>query len=152
VFQKGRVRQWNFTNLVFSVPFWCAMGLVVDLLYRWQALMFGSEATPRVVVTKVIVDQFLFSPVVSAPLTAWLYDWKNSRYSLNNLKRFFTRDYFFEVIVPLQFAGWGVWIPLVTIIYTLPSLLQIPMFALALSLWVTLYTWMSEQRATSGSK
>ena len=38
------------------------------------------------------------------------------------------------------------WIPVVAILYSLPSLLQIPLFGLALSLWVILYTWMSEQR------
>ncbi len=149
VFQQGRVTHWNFTNLVFSIPFWGTMGMIVDALYRGQALMFGSEASLNVVVAKVLFDQLIYSPVVSAPLTAWLYDWKNSNYSLNNLNRFFTRDYILDVIVPLQFAGWGVWIPLVTIIYSLPSLLQIPMFALALSLWVTLFTWMSEQRVAA---
>ena len=44
------------------------------------------------------------------------------------------------------FATWGVWIPVVTILYSLPALLQIPLFGLALSMWVMLYTWMSEQR------
>ncbi len=127
------------------------MGMIVDALYRGQALIFGNEATVSVVAAKVMFDQFIFSPFVSAPLTAWLYDWKNSRYSFANLERFFTRDYLLDVIVPLQFAGWGVWIPLVTIIYSLPSLLQIPMFALALSLWVMLFTWMSEQRAKESS-
>jgi len=31
------------------------------------------------------------------------------------------------------------------ILYSLPSMVQIPLFGLALSLWVMLYTWMSEQ-------
>jgi hypothetical protein len=48
--------------------------------------------------------------------------------------------------VPTLFATWGVWIPVVTILYSLPSLLQIPLFGLALSMWVILYTWMSEQQ------
>jgi hypothetical protein len=34
----------------------------------------------------------------------------------------------------------------VAALYSLPSLLQIPLFSLALSLWVMLFTWMSEQR------
>jgi hypothetical protein len=51
------------------------------------------------------------------------------------------------VVVPTLFATWGLWIPIVTILYSLPSLLQIPLFGLALSMWVLLYTWMSERRA-----
>jgi len=40
-----------------------------------------------------------------------------------------------------------VWIPIVVILYSLPPLLQIPLFALALAMWVILYTWISEARA-----
>ena len=53
------------------------------------------------------------------------------------------------MIIPILFATWGVWIPLVTIIYSLPSVLQIPLFALALAMWVMLYIWISEQRPDS---
>lgn len=59
---------------------------------------------------------------------------------------YFTMRYYLNVVVPTLFATWGVWIPVVTILYSLPSLLQIPLFGLALSLWVMLYTWMSERR------
>jgi len=31
-------------------------------------------------------------------------------------------------------------------IYSLPSLLQIPIFTLALTFWVILFTWISRQR------
>jgi hypothetical protein len=49
-------------------------------------------------------------------------------------------------VVPTLFANWGVWIPVVSILYSLPLPLQIPLFGLALSLWVMIYTWMSERR------
>jgi uncharacterized membrane protein YccC len=41
-----------------------------------------------------------------------------------------------------------VWLPIVTILYCLPQALQIPLFALALTLWVMLCTWMSEERTS----
>ena len=147
VIQKGAVRRANFANLLFSVPFWCAMGVVVDFFYRCQAGWFGAEATFAVVVKKVLVDQFAYNPLFAAPVTAWLYDWKNRGYKLHGVGRFFTTGYYRDVVMPTLFATWGVWIPVVAILYSLPSLLQIPLFGLALSLWVMLYTWMSEQRA-----
>jgi hypothetical protein len=149
VFQQRKVRQKNFTNLVFTVPFWCGMGLVVDLFYRQQALWFGAEATFSVVWKKVLVDQFIYNPVFAAPVTAWLYDWKNSGYRIAQTPQFFTVPYYRETVVATLIATWGVWIPIVSILYSLPSLLQIPLFALALSLWVMLYTWMSEARVES---
>lgn len=146
VFQKGMIRRTNLNNLLFTAPFWCMMGLIVDTFYRGQALMFGSEPTFRVVAAKVVVDQFFYSPLIASPLTCWLYDWKNSGYQMIGIRKYVTRAYLRDVIVPVIFANWGVWIPVVCILYSLPSLLQIPLFALALSLWVLLYTWMSEQR------
>ena len=145
-FQRGRVMKSNGVNLLFTIPFWSLTGMTVDWFYRMQAEWFGTEVTFQVVVTKVIVDQFIFNPLVAGPSGAWFYDWKLSGCSVRNISRFFTLKYYREVIVPILFATWGVWIPLVAILYALPSLLQIPLFGLALAMWVMLYTWMSEQR------
>ncbi len=150
LFQKGKILPANFSNLAFSIPFWCAMGVAVDLFYRYQAQWFGAEANVAVVLKKVVVDQFLYNPLFAVPVTAWLYDWKSRGYRSEGTRVFFTAGYYRDVIVPGLFATWGVWIPVMLILYSLPSLLQIPLFGLALSLWVMLYTWMSEQRATAG--
>jgi hypothetical protein len=144
--QKGRLRRENFSNLAFTVPFWCFMGIVVDFFYRTQAVWFGEAATAAVVVKKVLVDQFLYNPLFAAPVTTWLYDLKSRDYRLDGTKVFFTVGYYRDFIVPTLFATWGVWIPVVAILYSLPSLLQIPLFGLALSMWVILYTWINEQR------
>ena len=150
VFQRGKILHRNVDNLCFSVPFWCFMGVVVDGFYRAQAVWFGAEAVFPVVLTKVIIDQFVYNPLFAAPLTAALYDWKNRGYGLHEFGGFFKVRYYRDVVVPTLFATWGVWIPVVSILYSLPSLLQIPLFALALSMWVTLYTWMSERRIDEG--
>jgi hypothetical protein len=148
VFQRCRLARVNFSNLLFTIPFWCFMGVVVDGFYRMQADWFGVEASFSVVVRKVLVDQFLYNPFFAAPFTTILYDWKNQGYRLHASSRFLTVSYYREAVVPTLFATWGVWIPVVSILYSLPSLLQVPLFGLALSLWVMLYTWMSERRAT----
>lgn len=148
VFQRGRPRTSNLRNFAFTIPFWAFMGIVVDAFYRLQTFIFGAEAGVSVVLQKVVVDQFVYNPLFAAPFTAMMYDWKNHGFQ-RGFGRFFTADYYRRVVVPTLFATWGVWIPLVSIIYSLPPLLQIPLFGLALSLWVMLYTWMSESRARS---
>lgn len=146
VFQRGKPRRSNLANFLFAAPFWCFMGVTVDYFYRCQAVWFGAEAATAVVVKKVLVDQFLYNPLFAAPVTTWLYDWKNRGYKTAGIREFFTAAYYRDAILPALFATWGVWIPVVSILYSLPSLLQIPLFGLALALWVMLYTWMSEQR------
>jgi hypothetical protein len=146
VFQRRKVLHHNFSNLVFTVPFYCFMGLAVDLFYRSQAIWFGEAVTVPVVTKKVLVDQFLYNPFFACPVMNWLYDWKARGYRFQGTSVFFTAGYYREFVVPTLFATWGVWIPVMIMLYSLPTLLQIPLFGLALSLWVMLYTWMTEQR------
>ncbi|NJM38903.1 MAG: hypothetical protein HC845_14130 [Akkermansiaceae bacterium] len=145
VFQRGKIVRSNFSNLLFTVPLYAVLGTLVDFFFRCQASWFGDEATFSVVTKKVLVDQFIYNPFYAAPVQAWLYDWKNRGFPTAGISSFFTIRYYREKIVPLLFATWGVWIPITAILYSLPSNLQIPLFGLALSMWVMVLTWMSEQ-------
>lgn len=147
-FQKFRPERRNFANLLFTIPFWGVMGMTVDAFYRFQAFLFGSSNAFHVVATKVAFDQCVYTAFFATPLTCWLYDWKHARYRLAQPRQLFTLSYYRETCLPVLIANWAVWIPIVSVIYSLPDLLQIPLFALALSLWVTLYTWISENKNT----
>ncbi len=149
VFQRGRPCRRNLGNFLFAACYWGLSGMQVDLFYRLQGVWFGGEPDFPVVLKKVLVDQFLYCPLIAAPQAAFLYDWKQRGFARRYLRGFFTVDFYRSSVVPTLFATWGVWIPIVAALYSLPSLLQIPLFSLALSLWVILFTWMSEQRAES---
>jgi len=146
-FQKGRVTRRNFGNLVFAACFWGYGGMQVDLLYRLQGEWFGNDPDLAVVLKKILVDQFLYCPLIACPQSVILYDWRRSGFAREKMSGFFTVSFYRNAIIPALFATWGVWIPIVAAIYSLPGPLQIPLFSLALSLWVILFTWMSEQRS-----
>ena len=67
-FQSGKATRRNLWLLVTAAPFWGALGMVIDLLYRLQAAWFGTGHDWFTLLCKVLVDQFLFSPLLSAPL------------------------------------------------------------------------------------
>lgn len=146
VFQKGRATRKNLGHFLFAACYWGYGGMQVDLFYRMQAVWFGSDPAFTVVLKKVLVDQFLYCPLLAAPQAVILYDWKRLGFAGRHLPGFFRANYYRRAVVPTLFATWGVWIPIVAALYSLPSLLQIPLFSLALSLWVMIFTWMSEQR------
>lgn len=152
VFQKGKPTRRNLGNLGFATAFWGYSGMQVDWFYRMQAAWFGHEADVATVVKKVLVDQFVYCPLLAAPQSTTLYDWRVRGFRWRNLPRFWTSDYYLRAILPTLFANWGVWIPIVAALYSLPSPLQIPLFSLALTLWVLLFTWMIEQRAQTGGR
>jgi hypothetical protein len=147
LFQRGRWTVANGRELLFAAPFWCAMGVAVDFFYRAQARWFGDEASLAVVVPQVIVDQFLYNPLFATPVTVWMYAWKNGGYRWK--PEFFTARFYLHRVVPALFATWGVWIPVVTVLYMLPETVQIPLFALALSMWVMIISWMAREKAHS---
>lgn len=143
VFQRGKIRRENWNNVVFSTCYWGFDGILVDAFYRGQNLWFGGHVDVATVVKKVVFDQFVFTPVISIPLSMGSYEWKHQGYSFSGLWRVLTPTYYREKAVPALIGCWGVWIPLVAIIYSLPPLLQFPLFSLGLTFWVMLFSYIA---------
>lgn len=145
VFQRGRMQRANLNNIVFGFLFWGSQGVLVDAFYRLQARTFGSHDDFATVAKKVLVDQFVFTPFVSNTIAMACFEWKNRGYKFAGLSYVVTPRFFMQKTFPAVVAAWGVWIPLVSIIYSLPSLLQVPIFSLALTFWVIIFTWITRQ-------
>jgi hypothetical protein len=98
-----------------------------------------------VVIAKICVDQFGYNPFIAAPGEVLVYEWKNTRVSWASVRRALSWDHYRDQIVPTLLATWAVWIPLMAIIYSLPFVLQFPLFSLALTFWVLLLTYMTNR-------
>jgi len=144
--QKGRVCRENWQNVAFGFFFWGVSATIVDGLYRAQAAVFGSRADFATVTKKVLVDQFVYNPIWAAPFGVSAFEWKNQRFAMTGMTRIFTAAFYQQKTLPALVATWGVWIPLVSLVYALPSLLQIPLFSLALTFWVLIFTWMNRRQ------
>lgn len=152
VFQKGRVRWQNLENLAFGIVYWGATSALTDAFYRGQALVFGGGADFLTIAKKVLVDQFGYTPFVALPLAQLCYAWKNGGYRLGPAGSTLTLYYYKNETFPAVVAAWGVWIPLVCIIYSLPSPLQVPFFSLALTFWVMIFTWINRHAPAAASR
>lgn len=146
-FQHGRPRRENLRNLAFTIPTWAIDGVLVDMMYRWNAIWFGEVITVRVVLAKILVDQLGYNPFFAAPAEVLVYEWKNEGFSLASLRRSFSTHHYLDKIVPTLLATWVVWAPLMAIIYSLPLALQFPLFSIALTFWVLLLTYMTNRFA-----
>jgi len=146
-FQKGKWHRQNFRNLTFTVPTWAIDAILVDLMYRANAIWFGDVVTIPVLLAKICVDQLGYNPFFAAPAEVLVYEWKNEGFSLASVRRAFTWSHYRDKIVPTLFATWVVWGPLMAIIYALPYPVQFPLFSLALTFWVLLLTYMTNRFA-----
>ena len=146
-FQRGRPRPQNLRNLAFTIPTWAIDGILVDLMYRVNAVWFGDVVTVPVVTAKILVDQLGYNPFFAAPAEVLVYEWKNEGFSWRSVRRALTWAHYRDKIVPTLLATWAVWAPLMAIIYSLPYPLQFPLFSIALTFWVLLLTYMTNRFA-----
>ena len=147
IFQRGSLGRRNLLNLLFSIPLWSVMGVCVDAFYRGQTAWFGGGVTALVLLKKVAVDQFIYTPLFGTPAIVLAFEWKKRRFSFREIGGLFAPSFLKSAVFPAVIAGWGVWIPAVSIIYSLPLPLQIPLFALAECFWSLLLTYMVSERA-----
>jgi len=139
------------SRLLFAVPFWGLIGMQVDLFYRLQFLMFGPSDSLSVIVTKVLARCLsLLSPAGDArgclrlPLArSLLYP---SRVPGWTPLRFYALKIF-----PVLMTNWMVWIPVVSVIYSLPAALGIPLFIIAQAFWVMVFTTLSSKGPSNSS-
>ena len=144
VFQRGAVTRANLLDMAFGIPFWGTLGCVTDAFYRCQAVWFGTEVSAAMLVKKVALDMIVFTPFWGTPAVVCGLEWRRSGFS-PWIGRFFSLRFCRNTILPALIANWFVWVPAVTIIYSLPLLLQVPLFALTNSFWALLITYMARE-------
>lgn len=134
----------------FFVLFWLYRGVEVDLFYRAQTAWFGDEPSVSVIVSKVLVDQFVYNPVWASPSQMLCFLWKDSGFSLERTRASLRRQSLWSRTVLVLLTTWSVWVPAVAIIYMLPAPLQLPLCNLVACFWCLLLTFISRDTTPSG--
>lgn len=124
--------------LVFYLVFWGLKGMEVDFFYRLQGEWFGYQNNLATIASKTAVDQFLYSALWAAPGITIVYLWMAGGYGIKAWLAAMDREFFCVKIPTVIFSNWLVWIPAVSIVYSMPQDLQIPLFNLVLCFWVLL--------------
>jgi hypothetical protein len=134
------------SRLLFAIPFWGIIGMQVDLFYRLQFMMFGPSDHLSVIVTKVIVDAFLYCPLLAIPEAVCVFLWRDHEFTHRGFQGWTPLRFYALKIFPVLITNWMVWIPVVSVIYSLPSALGIPLFIIAQAFWVMVFTTLSSRR------
>lgn len=145
-FQSGKATKRNLWLFLTAAPLWGAIGILVDLLYRLQSVWFGTGNGWMTILSKLLVDQLLFSPFISAPLIVGWFFLRDNRFRLSAWKQILCANFVFEKVFPVVVAGWCVWVPGVVLVYFMPPLLQIPVAVFIQVFWVLILTTMEESQ------
>jgi hypothetical protein len=132
---RGRWTRSNVENMGFKWGLFFVSGAIVYEFYGWQAVWWGQGATWSVLVPKVLVDQFGYTVFWATPYYALLYRWQTLRYSGRRLWMELNRAFVTGRMLPILVANWMFWIPAVTLVYSMPLILQTPLFIFATAIW-----------------
>ncbi|MDD4348044.1 MAG: hypothetical protein PHF70_02965 [Opitutales bacterium] len=136
----------TFAGAAFYLLFWSEKGIEIDLFYRLQDWMWGSDNTWRTLITKMCFDQFVYSVLIAAPTMTLAYLWKDAGFRVKGVKDALAAKSFIARILTVQLSGWAVWMPGVMIIYAFPQPLQLPLNNLILTLWVMLLVLLTKAK------
>ncbi len=133
-------------RLLFGLIFWGLIGMQVDLFYRLQFHLFGPSDHISTIATKVLVDAFVYCPLLAIPQAVCIFLWRDHNFTHRGFHGWTPLRFYALKIFPVLMANWMVWIPLICIIYSLPPALGIPFFIIAQSFWVMVFTTLSAGR------
>jgi hypothetical protein len=127
--------------------FWSYKGIEIAAWYALLARLVGPGNDIGTIAVKSLIDQFIYCPVWAIPTTAIFYLWCAAGFSpravLADLRapRWYARS-----VLPMLLANLGVWLPLVCIIYALPTPLQLPLQNIVLCFFTLMLAHMSPRR------
>lgn len=144
---RGRIpRRLLRLDLLFVTLLWAWRGSEVDLFYRCQAMLFGAGADAGTILRKVAFDMLLYAPLWAQPIQVTCYRLRDAGYDVAAFRAAWGWGDFARQVWTVQIGGWMVWIPAVAIIYSLPSDLQIALFAVMICFWSLLLAAITGRR------
>ncbi|ELR22370.1 uncharacterized protein ACA1_253670 [Acanthamoeba castellanii str. Neff] len=123
-------------------------GMETDAFYRMQAYIFGEGTDFWTIFIKVVVDQFVWNPIYAAPSNTLGFMWKDCDFSVKRLAAELDWDFIFYRVPSVLCSTWLVWVPAVSLIYSLPSTLQIPLFNLVLCFFILILSFVSKSASS----
>ena len=71
---------------VIFLSYWAVRGIDVDAFYRLQAMIFGTGVDFKTIISKVLLDQFIYCVIWASPVTALFYTWREASFSIKRWK------------------------------------------------------------------
>ena len=96
----------------------------------------------------MLVDQFIFTVFWSTGFQALTFRWQVLRYSSTRLWSELNGNFVIERMLPVLVTNWMFWIPGVTLVYSMPLLLQMPLSIFATAMWSILLAGLATPAGT----
>lgn len=131
IFRPSTIRPPGRAELAHQFVLWATLGAFVDVFYHLQSHWFGDGTDPGTLAIKVVVDQFVFTPVVGLPVIVGWFTLREVRYRPRAWLAAMTRRSAVLHGLQIWISCLAFWPVMLVIIYSLPSALQFTLFLFA---------------------
>ena len=132
VLPKGRLVQ----RMGFLTVFWAIQGMVVDFFYHFQSEVFGDEHDAWTLLKKVVLDQFVVTPLWFVPNYLIAFRWAEVGGGWSKFWPTLDREFWRKIYPSVVLTNWLIWIPTVALVYSLPPVLQFPVSSLVMCFYI----------------
>jgi hypothetical protein len=136
--------RWKRLGLLML--FWGYRGMEIDLFYRFQGFLFGHGNDASTLITKVALDQFVFSPIWFVPTYLIALRWIDLGASWSRTRASLDREFWTRTCPTVMITNWLVWIPALALVYSLPAALQFPLFSVVMCFFILIVTLLAGSR------
>ena len=127
---KSRHDGRGFLDLFFTCLVWATNMIWIDNFYNFQDWFWGPSIGFGIIISKMLLDQFVFTPFLSIQHVALGFRLRDLNYDFKMLGSALRDDWIIKVIIPMMVSCWLTWIPGTLVVYSLPLPLQIPLMVL----------------------
>lgn len=132
---EGRWKRVGLLSL-----FWGYRGMEIDWFYQVQGWLFGTGNDAATLIKKVAVDQFVMSPLWFVPTVLIAMRWVDMGGSWARTRASLTREFWMRTCPTVMVTNWLVWIPTLALVYSLPPVLQFPLFSVVMCFFILIVT------------
>lgn len=142
--QRGARPRYTWAQGAVLTAFWSYKGLEVELLYRGLARVVGTGVDVTTIAMKMLIDQFIYCPLIAVPPTVLCYTWVETHFNATVVAADVRAPgWYRRRVLPVLISNLGVWLPAVCIIYALPTPLQLPLQNLVLCFFTLMLAHMA---------
>lgn len=111
------------------------LGVAGDWAFRALDQAFGNGTDVWTLVGKTLVDQFVWTVLLIAPVNAVFHFWLVRDFSFCRARREWPSSFYGQLVAPNLVSNWCVWIPVQFTVFMFPLDLQIHMNGLVCAFW-----------------
>ncbi len=148
---KWKLRPSSLSNptageLVHQFIMLAVLGISVDLFYQLQNVLWqGLDGVPALI-GKILLDQFIYTPLVALPFIVLWFLWREHDYDLAATRRAATFPLIRRRVCEILVSNVIFWVPILVALYSLPTPLQFLLFLIVNAAWCLLLIFIARRQ------